>query len=162
MWDILYSRKHFKVSNKSCLNNLFFQSTLFLKYGWIFTNSLGQYFDKLSLNADSCQTANSTDYFKNLNEHSIQQMYQICRHCVHFKRFFTRYNHPLCINEKPTFSDLLTLASMFSGSSSVRIMFISCTEAPISVSQIIPKYSISCCCCIVVFSCIGMIFNYRM
>ena len=27
----------------------------------MYTNSLGQYFDKLSLNAASCQTADSTD-----------------------------------------------------------------------------------------------------
>ncbi len=61
MWDILYSKKYFKVFNKSCPKNLIFKELYFLQYKWIYTNSLGQYFDNLSLNAASCQTADSTD-----------------------------------------------------------------------------------------------------
>ena len=62
MWEILYSKKeYYKVLNKSCLKNLIFKELYFLKNKWMYTNSLGQYFDKVSLNAASCQTADSTD-----------------------------------------------------------------------------------------------------
>ena len=59
--NILYffpPKKGFSTINASKL--VFFQSIWFSKYWWNYANLVGKYFDQLSLNSASCQTAESS------------------------------------------------------------------------------------------------------
>ena len=47
-------------------------SSSFLKYGWIYKNSLGQCFDKLFLNAASCQMAESNEFVRTTIEPKLE------------------------------------------------------------------------------------------
>ena len=44
----------------------------------MYTNSLEQYFDKLSLNAASCQTADSLDYIRISIERELKDLKTTC------------------------------------------------------------------------------------
>ncbi len=57
MWDILY-KKNISNFSKYALKTCFITLMILMRY---YTNSLEKYFDKLSLNTASCQTADSTD-----------------------------------------------------------------------------------------------------
>ena len=56
----------------------------------MYTNSLGQYFDKLSLNAASCQTADNTIFvclsiepeLKDLNQLRLNEVLKMHRNCA--------------------------------------------------------------------------------
>ena len=63
MWDILFS--------KIILD---FQRALFFKYKSIYTKSLRQYFDKLSLNAASCQNADTTIFVRTSIELELKDL----------------------------------------------------------------------------------------
>ena len=58
----LYKKNTSKFSANHALKTCFSKVHFFQILMDLYTNSLGQYFDKLSLNAASCQTADSTDY----------------------------------------------------------------------------------------------------
>ena len=65
MWDILYSKRILQSFQQIMpLKFIFPNFIIFEILMYLHTNSLGQYFDKLSLNGDSCQTADSTIFVR--------------------------------------------------------------------------------------------------